>query len=497
MSTNGDRRSGLPVWLDQRGAGILLHPTSLPSETGIGTMGADMERFLDFAAEAGMAYWQVCPVGPTGYGDSPYQCFSAFAGNPYLIDLESLVGFGLLKQNDFKFLTELPVDRVDYGALYEHHGSILKVSFERFQEQRIGEISSYGSFDAFKSRNSDWLNPYASYMALKFRHGSIPWPGWDKRFGSFATFSAEPIDPELEAEIEEHRFVQYLFFGQWRQIRAYAESKNIWIIGDAPLFVALDSADVWAHREMFTVSEEGRSEAVAGVPPDYFSKEGQLWGNPLYDWNYLRENDFDWWLRRIEINFELFDVLRLDHFRGFSAYWRIPADSDTAEKGKWIAGPGLPFFEAVKRRYPAARLIAEDLGLITPKVRKLRLQTGLPGMAVLQFAFVDDPNNPYLPHNLDKNTVLYSGTHDNDTTLGWYRAADPHIRDQVRRYLRISGDEISWDFIRAAYHSVSRLAVVTPQDLLNLDSEGRMNRPGRPDGNWQWRCTREQLEGLT
>jgi len=489
--------NGAPLfsWLTERSAGVLLHPTSFPGEQGIGTFDGAVDRFLDFLNQAGLSQWQICPLGPTGYGDSPYQCFSAFAGNPYLIDLHALCRYGLLPQESLGPLLFLNSDRVDFGALYQLKWPLLAKVYERHQTNRVA--LPYGDFEAFKSTHAGWLAPYAYFRALKDHHQGKPWWDWPEEIRSFPAAQKSSLRRTLAAKIDAHAFYQYLFFGQWARVRTAAAKRGVSIIGDLPIFVARDSADVWAAPHLFEIDERtAQPLAVAGVPPDYFSADGQLWGNPLYRWDAHAKDGYAWWMERLRASFALHDVVRIDHFRAFDEYWRIPFPAATAKVGAWMPGPGLKFFEVVRATFPDARIIAEDLGELTPTVVKLREQTGLPGMAILQFAFGGDSGNLYLPHNLTANSVVYPGTHDNDTTLGWYAAASEKERDHVRRYLRVNGGEAGWDFIRAAYRSVSRLAVIPLQDLMSLDSRARINTPGKAEGNWQWRYRPAQLDQL-
>ncbi|MDB6169209.1 MAG: 4-alpha-glucanotransferase [Verrucomicrobia bacterium] len=482
-------------WLKDRAAGVLLHPTSLPGSMGIGTMDENAVAFLEFLASAGFKYWQICPLGPTGYGDSPYQCFSAFAGNPYLIDLAALVGFGLLAPSELAPLQLLGTGRVDFGKLYAVKWPVLFQAHARFV--RGGrKIQPYGDFETFRESQSSWLPDYALYSALKGHFDGRPWWDWPQACRTPAARKGS-LARELAERVEAYEFIQYLFFGQWTRLRSRAAALGLAIIGDTPIFAALDSADVWANPGLFQLNQKsGRPLAVAGCPPDYFSADGQLWGNPLYDWPKHAADGFKWWISRLKANFALFDVVRIDHFRGFEAYWSIPAGSVTARPGHWVPGPGMDFFRAVQGALPGLKLIAEDLGTLTPEVIALRDATGLPGMAVLQFAFGGPSDNFYLPHNHRANCVVYPGTHDNDTTLGWYATADEKTRDHVRRYFRVGGQEVHLDFLRAAYASVSALAVISLPDLLGLGSEARLNSPGVPDGNWSWRFTAEQLAAL-
>ena len=459
-------------------------------------MGESIEALMRFLQSAGIRYWQMCPLGPTGFGDSPYQCFSSFAGNPYLIDVLPLRAAGWLTDAELASLRELPESSVDFGALYQRKLPLLFRVWERWRQQGRPPLSGVG-FEAFRAEQADWLDAYALFSALKEDQGGRPWWEWPLEIRSFVAAEGSPAASRLRARTEAHAFLQYLFFTQWRQVRARVAAAGIEIIGDIPIFTALDSADVWAHPELFQLDPRtSRPTAVAGVPPDYFSADGQLWGNPLYDWPAHAANGYSWWLARLRAAFSLADVVRIDHFRGFEAYWSVPAGAATARTGRWVAGPGRPFFAAVQAALPGARLIAEDLGLLTPETTALREATGLPGMAVLQFAFGGDAANPYLPHNLRANCVIYPGTHDNDTALGWYQSADESVRDHVRRYLRVSGREIGWDLIRSAYASVAGLAVIPLQDFLSLGPEGRFNTPGQAAGNWGWRYRAEQLEHL-
>lgn len=483
-------------WPNYRGAGVLLHPTSFPGDFAIGTFGNEARTFIDFLFEADFHYWQVCPLGPTGYGDSPYQCFSAFAGNPYLIDLPELIEVGLLRPEDVDPLRQLPQDRTDYGGIYNLKWPILRLAYDRFHQS--DSVALYGDFSSFKNEKAEWLEPFVYYQALKKEFGGKPWYEWPNDCNTYARFRELGCRTDaIEEEAEAQRFYQYLFFGQWKNLRRYAAEREVQIIGDIPIFVSRDSADAWSHPEIFQFDSSGlKPRNVAGVPPDYFSEDGQYWGNPLFDWDYLEKNGYNWWKNRLAANFDLYDIVRIDHFRGFEAYWSIPFGSKTAKNGKWVKGPGLPFFLEIQKAFPEAKIIAEDLGTLTPEVFELLQATALPGMAVLQFAFGGPSDNFYLPHNLTKNSVIYAGTHDNDTTLGWFESIDDKTRDHVRNYLRISGKEIPWDFLRTAYASVCQLAIVTLQDLMNLDSSARFNTPGVPEGNWQWRYAGDQLEKL-
>jgi len=483
-------------WLDQRSIGVLLHPTSLPSTYGIGVFDEQATAFLEFLAHAGIKYWQLCPLGPTGYGDSPYQCFSSFAGNPYLIDPAALVRAGLISSDAPDPLRALNVDHVDFGQLYQLKWPLLFSAHATWRKNPKLTLP-YGDFAAFRQKHAHWLASYGYFSALKDHFLGRPWWEWPADVRSHTAAEKSPLKRLVAVRAEAYEFIQYLFFGQWAQVRAKAADLGISIIGDTPIFTALDSADVWTSPHLFQLDPKtSRPLAVAGVPPDYFSADGQLWGNPLYDWAAHTTEGYAWWLARLRANFGLCDIVRIDHFRGFDAYWAIPADAPTARTGRWEPGPGLDFFKKVLAAMPEVKLIAEDLGELSPSVLTLREATGLPGMAILQFAFGGDAKNLYLPHNHRTNSVVYPGTHDNDTTLGWYATTDEKSRDHVRRYFRVSGQEVGWDFIRSAYASVANLAVIPLQDLFSLGSAARINTPGKSQGNWTWRYRAEQLDAL-
>ncbi|NDV62982.1 4-alpha-glucanotransferase [Puniceicoccales bacterium CK1056] len=475
------------AWLKDRSAGVLLHPTSLHGNQGIGVLGAEARQFVYFLKESGFKYWQVLPLGPTGFGDSPYSSFSAFAGNPYLIDLVPLLEYGLLKPEDLHVLQHLPHDHTDFGMLYRIKWPLLRLAHKRFVESGRAYLPNYGIFADFIKAESDWLEPYCAYMALKERFNGTFWGEWPPECRKYPAARKSKFWKETKQAREAHAFFQYLFFGQWQQLKAHANEFGIEIIGDTPIFVALDSADTWASPELFEMSKPAKPDFVAGVPPDYFSETGQLWGNPLYNWEAHKKDNFKWWVHRLEANFKVFDIVRLDHFRGFYDYWRIPARAEDARSGKWATGPKDALFKEVARKLPSAKLIAEDLGEIHDKIRNFRDRLGLPGMAILQFAFGGKSDNFNLPHNLIANSVVYPGTHDNNTSVGWYDEASPQERDHARRYLRVDGDDFAWDLIRECYQSISRLAIVPMQDIMSLGSSARMNSPGEEQGNWQWR----------
>jgi 4-alpha-glucanotransferase len=480
-------------WLQHRAAGVLLHPTSLPGSTGIGTFGREARHFVDFLAETGMKYWQVCPLGPTGFGDSPYQCFSAFAGNPYFIDLETLVAKNLLEERDLEELRRLPADRVDYGAQWILRWPVLKKAFRAFVAN--ASRSERNEFAAFKKSNKEWLDAYTRFIALKGKFDGCSWQFWPDEFRYYAKAKKTITKSGLNDETEAQAWYQFQFFKQWLALKTYANSRDVQVFGDIPIFVAMDSADVWTNPILFQMDSDLKPTAVAGVPPDYFAADGQLWGNPLYDWEKHKATNYAWWLARLRASFALYDVVRVDHFRGFDQYCKIPANATNAREYEWEPGPGIDLFESVKAEFPEARLVAEDLGIITDSVRALVEAVGVPGMKVLQFGF--EGATEYLPHSGIPNSLLYPGTHDNDTSWGWFNKQSEPVKDFFRRYLRVRGDAVPWDMIRAGYGSPSRLFVVPMQDLLSLGSDGRMNTPGQAAGNWRWRFTRDQLDRLS
>lgn len=480
-------------WLDTRTAGVLAHVSSLPGEFGIGNLGPAARRFIDLLAAASVRHWQICPLGPTGYGDSPYQSFSASAGNPYFIDLGEFEAVGLLRADELAPLRELPADRVDYGQLYARFWPVLARAADRFVEAGGEGLSDYGSLREFRRQHASWLQPFADYMALKNHFGGRPWMMWPEALRSWSTDLHTSLPASVRREAERQAFYQYVFFAQWRRLRTYAAAREVGVIGDVPIFVALDSADTWRDRAVFRLDPSGQPVAVAGVPPDYYSSLGQLWGNPLYDWEHLTRTGFTWWIDRLRAAFELYDVIRLDHFRGFDTYWEIPAGAPDARGGRWCRGPGLPFFERIRAALPQARIIAEDLGYIGPDVVALRRAAGLPGMRILQFAYGHDANNVNLPHFYPADSVVYTGTHDNTTTRGWLEGLAEPYRSMVDDYFHLGGARTAWPMIRTALATVSRLAVIPLQDLLDLPADAALNRPGTTDGNWQWRCTEAQV----
>jgi 4-alpha-glucanotransferase len=479
-----------------RSSGILLHPTSLPGRFGIGDLGGEAYKFVDFLVASGQSLWQVMPLGPTGYGDSPYSSFSAFAGNTNLISPERLVDDGLLSKSDLASFPALSEDRVQYGEVIKRKGALLEKAYENFK--RSTNNNHREQFNGFLHYAESWLDDYALFSALKDSRAGAAWNTWEPKFARRNQKALREASERLNDRIDAHKFFQYLFFKQWLELKLYSKEQGIKIIGDMPIFVAHNSADVWASPDLFKLKEDGSPEVVAGVPPDHFSKTGQLWGNPLYDWDRMRARKFEWWIERMRSALRLVDIVRIDHFRGFAACWEVPAEDETAENGKWVDVPGRDLFAALKKRLGEMPVIAEDLGTITPDVHALRDDLGFPGMRVLQFAFGGDPRDTHLPHNYVHNTVVYTGTHDNDTVVGWFDTeageGSTQNAEQIERerelclkYLNTDGEQINWDFIRAAFASVAEIAIIQLQDLLGLGSSARMNIPASEEGNWGWR----------
>jgi 4-alpha-glucanotransferase len=472
-----------------RASGVLLHPTSLPGPYGIGDLGPAAYAWVDWLAGSGCKLWQVLPLGPTGYGDSPYQCFSAFAGNPYLVSPEVLIKQGLLVKHDLADMPEWDEHRVDFGRLYLWKPALLDKAFQRFLA-KPGKLQA--EFAAFCAENAAWLDDYALFMAIKETHGGGPWDEWPRTLRLREPEAMQEARATLASAVMRFSFAQFLFFRQWKDLHAYAHEKGLQIIGDIPIFVAYDSSDVWGHPDLFFLDETAKPTVVAGVPPDYFSPTGQLWGNPLYKWEVHRASGFAWWLQRMQATLQLVDILRIDHFRGLAGYWEIPYGKPTAEVGRWVKGPGADFFNAIQAKMGSLPILAEDLGVITPDVVRLREMFDLPGMKILQFAF-SGPDNPFLPHAFPPNCAVYTGTHDNDTTLGWYASAPQEEKDFARRYLQVDGSWIAWDLIRAAWSSVAMFALAPMQDLLELGNPARMNFPSHLGGNWEWRMGGQAL----
>lgn len=477
-----------------RGGGILLHPTSLPGSNGIGEIGEAAFRFIDWLARAGIQYWQVMPLGPTGFGDSPYASASAFAGNPLLISLDWFVGDGLLTESELAELRSLPHHTVDFGAVISLKRALHRLAFDRWCAERGHESDA---FDLFSRANQTWLDDFCLFTAIKDEHGGALWATWESDLRLRSSDALAEARNRLADDWLFHAFLQFQFRRQWDELHRYANDRDVRIIGDIPIFVAYDSADVWANRSLFLLDDEGAPSVVSGVPPDYFSADGQLWGNPVFDWSANRATGFAWWVERFRTTLNLVDVMRIDHFRGFAASWSVPAGAPTAASGFWSRGPGEDLFDAIRGALGDVDIIVEDLGLITQDVQELRERLGYPGMKVLQFAFDDDPWNVYRPHMYESNAVVYTGTHDNDTTIGWFQGLGQSAQERVRAYLGHDGSDVAWEFIRAAFVSVADVAIAPLQDVLRLGSEARMNRPGSAIGNWSWRFTGDQLsDGL-
>lgn len=488
-----------------RASGILLHPTSLPGPYGIGDIGPEAVKFLDFLQESGQRLWQILPLGPTSYGDSPYQSPSTFAGNPLWISPDLLHRQGLLSDEDLAAYPAFPAERVDFGPVILAKTALLAAACDHFRAKLESSPELAAEFLAFCRNNAAWLDDYALFAALKDAHDGTPWTTWEAPLANREPAALENARSAFAIPVQNVQIAQFLFDSQWRTLRSAAAARGIQIIGDIPIFVAHDSADVWANRDLFFLNPDGSPSVVAGVPPDYFSATGQLWGNPLYDWDAHRASNYDWWVERLRRVFSLVDIVRIDHFRGFEAYWEIPGGEATAINGRWIKGPDAPFFDVLRSRLGDLPIIAEDLGLITPEVIALRDHCGFPGMRILQFAFGnDDRAAEFRPESYPSNCVVYTGTHDNDTTVGWFHsqagAGSTRSQEEIdaeRRmildYLRTSGEHIAWDLIELGARSNANTFVAPFQDILELGSEARMNTPGKADGNWQWRFQWAQL----
>ena len=480
-----------------RCSGILLHITSLPGRFGIGDLGSSAYEFADFLSASRQKLWQVLPLNPTGYGDSPYQCFSAFAGNPLLLSLERLRDAGTLQASDLAHVPAFPEDSVDYGAVIEFKFGVLRRAAQVFMADATS--ADRATFEHFY-QSAPWLEDYALFMALKDQHHGAMWTRWEAPLRRRDPAALREWSQKLAPELEAFKYWQFEFFRQWRQLKDYCQERGIRIMGDVPIYVAHDSADVWAHPDLFYLDAQGAPSVVSGVPPDYFSVDGQLWGNPIYRWDVLAASGYRWWIDRFRATLGLFDMVRLDHFRGFEAYWEVPAGATTAVHGRWAKGPGENFLAALQEAFGELPIVAENLGVITPAVEKLRQQFGLPGMSLLQFAFGNDPQGPsFRPHNYSRDLAAYTGGHDNDTTVGWWSSSGAgdstrspeDVRKEhafARSYLGLQDDaEIQWAMIRAVLASVADVAIVPLQDVLGLGSEARMNLPGRVSGNWKWR----------
>jgi len=511
--------------MNTRKSGILLHPTSFPSEYGIGELGKAAYDFIDFLKRANQKIWQILPLGHTSFGDSPYQSFSTFAGNPLLISIEKLIEDKLLDENEIGELPDFSDTKVDYGKVIDFKYPLFRKAYSKFKTIKDKKILS--EYNIFCKKNADWLNDYCLFISLKnhfieerkntwetaeykaYKKANsetqtentindcfygASWNSWPEDIAQRKKAAIDKWTRHLKNEINFYKFLQYKFFEQWKKIKNYANENGIDIIGDIPIFVAADSADTWSNPKLFKLDSKGYPTEVAGVPPDYFSETGQLWGNPLYDWSYHEKTKYEWWAKRIKNTLNLVDIVRIDHFRAFDSYWSIPYGSETAVKGEWKKGPGAKIFKAIEKSLGNLPIIAEDLGDLNKEVIELRDELGFPGMKILQFAFGDGSKNEYLPHNYKgTNFIVYTGTHDNDTTIGWYSQIDDGTKNYLRRVLNISGDDISWDLIRTAFASTADTAVIPLQDVLCLDSQARMNTPGTPGGNWQFRFKKELL----
>lgn len=474
---------------DDRASGVLMHISSLPGPYGIGTMGENAKRFVDFLDQAGQKYWQLLPVGPTSYGDSPYQSFSTFAGNPYFVDLVQLSSLGLLNKEEIDEIVHVDDEtRIDYGKLYYERNKVLRLAFERFDVNN-------SEFLSFCEAKKYWLNDFAMFMAIKNKFDGRSWTTWDDKYKFRDQETLNLFEEEAKKEIDFYKFVQFMFFKQWNSLKDYMHQKGIKTIGDLPIYVAEDSSDVWVNPELFQLNEDLTCKFVGGCPPDDFSDVGQLWGNPVYDWAKNEETGYKWWLDRFEAAFDIFDCIRLDHFRGFESYWAIPAGDEDAKRGSWQQGPAMKLFEKVKEKFGDRPVIAEDLGYITEEVYNFRMQTGYPSMKILQFAFNPDGTSEHIPHNFDENTIVYVGTHDNETMEGWFKHAWPHEIEYARKYFNLTHEEnYTWGVIRGAMTSVARTSIIQMQDLLLLDNSARMNLPNTLGENWKWRMRQGAID---
>lgn len=473
----------------ERSSGVLVHISSLPGEEGIGSLGKNAFQFVDFLAQTNQKIWQILPLGPVGYGNSPYQCYSAFAGNPLFIDLHQLVTDRLISKKsltDQHFKTKI----VEFERVEEWKMTLFREAFLGFRRNFDRYRDDYS---VFMSYNSWWVNDYALFRSLKSRNGETVWNTWEKDLVRRKYETIQQAHHELREDVEFHLFLQFMFFRQWHKLKAYANSKGIRIIGDIPLYVSFDSVDVWANQDIFILDEDANPTLVGGVPPDYFSETGQLWGNPVFNWNRIAERNFDWWLARIHFNLQMFDQVRVDHFRGLESFWAVDASEETAIEGEWLPARGYELFQRLRDQQYPMNIIAEDLGVITPEVERLRNDFKLPGMKILQFAFSSDSGNENLPHNYESNFVAYTGTHDNDTTLGWFNSIEKAERRQLRKYLPGSGKELVRQMIEYVWASAAGMAIIPMQDVLMLDSDSRMNTPGTPSGNWTWRFSWPQI----
>ena len=473
-----------------RTSGVLMPISSLPSPYGIGTMGKAAKKFVDFLEKGGQTYWQILPICPTSYGDSPYQSFSSFAGNPYFIDLEYLCKDKLLTKKECGSFDWGGSEKyIDYGIMYISRYKLLKKAYARFVKNIPDD------YEQFCKTEAEWLDEYALFMALKDANDGVAWFEWDEDLKKRKPEAIEAAKKEYADDIDFYKMLQYLFFKQWRQLKAYANSKNIEIIGDVPIYVAGDSADVWANPKQFYLDEDLNPIEVAGCPPDAFSADGQLWGNPLFRWDVMKKDGYAWWTKRISAMADLYDIIRIDHFRGFDSYYAIPAEDDTAKNGEWKEGPGMDLFKVLEKKLGKLPIIVEDLGFLTPSVIKLLKDSGFPGMKVVQFAFDSREDSDYLPHNYPKNCVVYTGTHDNDTVMGWMKTAPKSAVKFAKEYLNLTKEEgYNWGMMRAAWSSVADMAIVPMQDILGLGSEARINTPSTIGENWKWRATADQID---
>ncbi|MBO6572724.1 4-alpha-glucanotransferase [bacterium] len=474
-----------------RSSGTLVHPTSFPGKYGIGDFGSEARAFIDFLEATKQTIWQILPLTPTGYGNSPYASYSAFAGNTYLIAPDILVEKNLLTKKEVSE-TELPSKvEVEYEKAFQNKDQLFKLASERFYSNLSTEDEK--EFKLFKKQNKFWLDDYALFMACGLDKGMQPWNTWEKSLAQREPGALRNAKKKYKKEIAHQYWLQFEFSNQWIALKKYANEKGIRVIGDIPIFVDHNSADVWANPQYFEVDKKGNRKLVAGVPPDYFSKTGQLWGNPLYKWKVLEDDGFSWWVERFKHMFSICDAIRVDHFRGFDAYWEIKASEKTAENGRWVKGPGEKLFDTILEKCGELPILAEDLGFVTEGVEKLRDKYNFPGMKIIQFAFDSDSTNSFLPHNYPQNCVVYSGTHDNDTSIGWYNSAPEAEKHRVRVYTRSNGSEPNWEFIRLGMYSVADQAIFPLQDYMGLNESHRSNIPGTSDGNWTWRYTKEML----
>lgn len=477
-----------------RSTGTLVHPTSFPSKYGMGDLGHEARQFIDFLQATGQTIWQVLPLTPTGYGNSPYASYSAFAGNHYLISPDILVEKGLITSDEADKATLPQATTAQYDQSFLNKDRLLKIASEKFYESKSSADEE--NLETFKRANEKWLPDYCLFIACSKAGDREPWNLWDPELAQRKSRAIKKFANIHRDEIEYQTWLQFEFFNQWYDLKNYANNKNIRVIGDIPIFVDHNSADVWANPKYFEVDKQGNRQLVAGVPPDYFSETGQLWGNPLYKWDVLAKDGYSWWVDRFSQMFHLFDAIRVDHFRGFDEYWAVSAEEKTAQKGEWTKGPGEKLFHKIREKLGNLPIIAEDLGVMTAGVEKLRDDFQFPGMRILQFAFGSDAGNSYLPHNFNQNCVVYTGTHDNDTTIGWYNSAPEVEKHRAREYTQSDGSEIHWQLIRYGMLSVADQAIFPLQDFMNLDTEHRMNTPGTVQNNWEWRFTREMLENI-